>query len=590
MIVKMKRLNLLCLTSARDATLKRLQEMGVVHVTSLRPPESRALETSRNHLAYIKRALETMPRKTTVPPSGLPADVVVSLVWTMLQDKKDNEDALADLQQEWTRVQPFGSFDPSMISSLRQRNIFIKLYVAPPGAEVSAPSGAVVVEINKDKAGVYLALISREDMSLPFAEFRQPDRSLKDIESQIAEYKLRLEDCSNSLRLHEGDHEAVAMLRDQLDDTVCFLEAREGMGTAAPVALLRGYLPADQAESMLTMARQEGWGIQIEDPAPDEDVPTMITNPRWVRPIKAVLRGINVLPGYNEVDMSAMFLIFFSLFFAILIGDAGYGVLFLVATRLTRLKFKKSFSAIFSLLTITSLCTISWGVITGTYFGMAVLPPVLEGLKIDWLTDENNMMSLCFLIGAIHLTVAHVWNIFRMAPNPVALSQLGWIAMTWTMYFGAKLLVLSVPMPGFVVWMAVAGAILILLFMTPLARLKDEWFQHVMFPLSIVSNFVDVVSYLRLFAVGFASLAVAQSFNAMATAGGISGVWSGLAAACILFVGHALNIILGALGILVHGVRLNTLEFSSHLGVQWAGHPFTPFAYKRTELKKQQKD
>lgn len=586
MIVPMKRLTLLCLASARDVTLRRLQEIGVVHVTSIRPPDSRALETSRNHLSYIKRALETMPKKTTVASSGLSADVVVSLVWTMLQDKKDIEDAMADLQQERTRIEPFGSFDPSMIRALRERGIYIKLYAASPGTEVATPSGAVVVEVNRDKTGVYLALFAREDVSLPFPEFRLPERSLMEIDDQIAENRLRLDDCVSSLRLHEGDHEAVAVLRDKIEDTVHFLEARDGMGSAAPVSYLRGYVPANQESLILDAARREGWGVQIEVPGTDEDVPTLIQNPTWVRPIQAVMKAINILPGYREVDMSAIFLLFFSLFFAILIGDAGYGLVFLVGTWLARRKFKSAPPEIFSLLTLTSTCTIIWGVITGTYFGMTIIPPVLERFRIDWLTDENNMMSLCFLIGAIHLTVAHSWNVIRMAPSPIFLAQIGWIAMTWTMYFVAHLLVLAVPLPAFVPWMAAIGSVLILLFMTPVASLKDEWFQHVMFPLNIVSNFVDVVSYLRLFAVGFASLAVAQSFNTMAMSGGETTFFSGLMAALVLFAGHALNITLGALGILVHGVRLNTLEFSSHLGVQWTGNAFRPFA--RTPVSQSQ--
>ncbi len=581
MIVEMKRLTLICLSSAREDTLRKLQDMGVVHVTSLKPPDSRALETSRNHLAYIKRALETIPRKTPVAPSGVPADVAVSLIWTMLQDKKDIEDALAELKQERNRIAPFGEFDPGMLTGLRQHGVFVKLYAVSPGLALKVPDGAALTELSRDKTTLYYALVSREDVSLPVAEFRLPDRSLSDLDEQIAEYEERLADCEASLKLHEGDYEAVARLRDKVEDTVHFLEARDGMGSAAPIAYLRGYIPADDSGEIIEAARREGWGVKIEVPDEGEEVPTQITNPHWIRPIEAVLKGINVLPGYREVDMSAAFLVFFSLFFAILIGDAGYGFLFLAAVLLARRKFKTAPAEPFQLLTFTSFCTIIWGVITGTYFGAASLPAVLEGVKVDWLSNTTNLMGLCFLIGAIHLTVAHLWNIIRMAPKPVIFAQAGWIAMTWTMYFVAHQLVLNRPLPDFVSWMAIAGAGLILIFMTPPAKFKEEWFNHVMFPLNVVSNFVDVVSYIRLFAVGFASLAVAQAFNAMALGGGVSGPLAGLGAALILLLGHTLNIVLGAMGILVHGVRLNTLEFSSHLGVQWTGHAYEPFARKR---------
>jgi V/A-type H+-transporting ATPase subunit I len=113
------------------------------------------------------------------------------------------------------------------------------------------------------------------------------------------------------------------------------------------------------------------------------------------------------------------------------------------------------------------------------------------------------------------------------------------------------------------------------LFMTPLRRLRAEWFNHVMLPLNLVSNFVDVVSYVRLFAVGMATFAMASAFNEMA--GGMArGAVGHLAAAALLFLGHTLNILLASMGVLVHGIRLNTLEFSGHLGLEWSGRPYRP--------------
>jgi V/A-type H+-transporting ATPase subunit I len=116
------------------------------------------------------------------------------------------------------------------------------------------------------------------------------------------------------------------------------------------------------------------------------------------------------------------------------------------------------------------------------------------------------------------------------------------------------------------------------MFTTTPGQIKKDWADLMMLPLNIISNFVDVVSYIRLFAVGSASLSVATSFNEMALEKGINSIFTGLSAAMILFLGHGLNIALMALGILVHGVRLNTLEFSGHAGVQWKGIPYRPFS------------
>ncbi|MCX7887080.1 MAG: hypothetical protein N3B01_07500 [Verrucomicrobiae bacterium] len=144
------------------------------------------------------------------------------------------------------------------------------------------------------------------------------------------------------------------------------------------------------------------------------------------------------------------------------------------------------------------------------------------------------------------------------------------------MYFVALKMVLGRPMPDWTLALFSTGVLCIVLFMTPVRELKREWFNHVMLPLTLVSNFVDVISYIRLFAVGTASFAVASNFNA--TLLPMLGHWaSGIVAALFLLLAHALNISLCLMGVMVHGVRLNTLEFSGHMGLQWTGLPFQPF-------------
>jgi len=125
------------------------------------------------------------------------------------------------------------------------------------------------------------------------------------------------------------------------------------------------------------------------------------------------------------------------------------------------------------------------------------------------------------------------------------------------------------------------------IFMTPFNRLKTEWSAHVMLPFGVINNFVDVVSYVRLFAVGGASLAVAVAFNDIVLGEGINSWLAGLIAAVILFVGHALNIVLSIMSVLVHGIRLNTLEFSNHVGLEWSGFAYDPFIF---ESNNEQKD
>jgi V/A-type H+-transporting ATPase subunit I len=202
----------------------------------------------------------------------------------------------------------------------------------------------------------------------------------------------------------------------------------------------------------------------------------------------------------------------------------------------------------------------------------------LAALRLEWLTVERNVMTLAFTIGVVHLTLAHAWNVVRFFNSTRALVEIGWICTTWTMYFLARQLVLGDPFPP-LAWVSLGvGVALIALFITPWHKLRGEWFTHAMLPLNLVSNFVDVVSYVRLFAVGAATYAVAESFNALAASISLGGVLGAAASALVLLFGHTLNVLLAAMGVLVHGVRLNTLEFASHLSLSWTGHPYRPFA------------
>lgn len=583
MIVRMQSITLLCLASDRETTLQALRDLGALHLAPIRPPESKDLELARARLAHVQRALEALPPVSGQPATGQTADVVVDKIWSLLGSLRDQQEALEELRQERLRIAPYGSFDPQVIAELAAKGIYVRLYQIEPGRRLEPPDGVIVEMLSEDKSGVYLAAISRTPVSLNAQELRMPELSLNEVDRRIGDLEARVASTQQALQEHAGDAAAVKQLAEESEDLVRFLEAREGMGAEAPLAYLRGYCPVDAVESVRAAAAQYGWGLRVADPGKDEAVPTLIRNPVWVKPIKAVFDFIGVLPGYEEIDISAIFLLFLSLFFAMLVGDAGYGLIFLALTFWGRRKMPRAPAYPFHLLYIMSFCTVVWGALTGTWFGAGHLPAFLDGLTVAWLKEPKNIMFFCFLIGATHLTIAHLWIISRTWNSLRALAQLGWIGSTWTMFFMARNLVLGQPLPGWIGGLFVASVVLIVLFMTAPRDFKNEWFNHVMLPLNLVSNFVDVVSYIRLFAVGTAGYAVASSFNKMIIGGGTEGVLAGLIAALLLFVGHTLNILLCVMGVLVHGVRLNTLEFSSHIGMAWTGLAYKPFRRVRVD-------
>ncbi len=582
MIVPMKRITLLCLMRDQDETLNRLRDLGAIHLTPVAPPDSADLNGARVSLEAARAASEILAGQAEPvegSAAGLAVDDVVSETLRLVRQGKDLQGTIEQLQRERAAVEPFGQFEPESVQRLAATGVFLRLYVL--GREpVDVPEGASLVVLREDASGRFVALISRsESASLPGREMPLPPRSLAAYDRDLASQRASFDAVGRRLGELAGRLTDVRARVATLTDAMTFLEARDGMGQTGTITYLQGYCPAERAEELRKASVAHGWGLMLTEPEAGAPVPTLLRNPAWIEPVKAIFKIIGIVPGYEEVDISGVFLLFYSLFFAMLVGDAGYGALFLALTLGIRLFARKAPPELPRLLGILSVCTIVWGVLAGSYFGIRFesLPAPLQGVRIAWLTDEANLMSLCFLIGSIHLTIAHAWNAVRVGKSLQALAQFGWIAITWTMYFMAQNMILGKALPGFVLPLFSVGLAAVLLFMTPFKVMKTEWPNHVMLPLSVINNFGDVVSYVRLFAVGSAGTAISMAFNDMAVGGGIHSVGAALAAALILFLAHALNILLSALGVIVHGVRLNTLEFSGHLGMQWTGIPYSPF-------------
>lgn len=589
MIVGMKKITLLCLDRDQDPTLAALGELGVVHLSPLQDPAGDDMAELRDAGDNARRALAILQAGRAA--DGAPLDAGLSggdLVQSVL-DKSAEIRTLTErveaLTREQARFAPYGAFDPARIASLAEMGVTVKLGWAPGRVPVVVPSGVQAFTLSEDKSGRTIALVGLGDFEWDGILVDLPDRPTAEIVRDLAEQHEALARAKVELAALTAAAPRIEETIAGLATRLAFATARAGMGAANRVCYLQGFCPADAVANIQAAARENGWGLIMEEPAAEDRVPTLIRSPKWVQPIKVIFDMLGILPGYREVDISAAFLLFLSIFFAMLIGDAGYGCLFLLFTALARARFRKAPAQPFVLMTVLSVCTVVWGVLTGTYFGIAEVPALLDAARVPWLGNDRNLMTLCFLLGAIHLSLAHAWNAILAINSLRALAQIGWGCVTWMMFFAARWVILDEPFPGWVAWMGIAGVIAVVLFMTPLKQLKTEWTQHVMLPLSLVGNFVDLVSYMRLFAVGSASLALAQATNELAVQEGAGLVVAGLGGALILFIGHTINILLGALGIVVHGVRLNTLEFSGHMGLEWSGVKFEPFEVTKQQLE-----
>ena len=599
MIVQMKKLTLLCLAHDRAATLETLRGLGVLHVKPVVQPTGTGLEDAREKAAGLKRLLEAIPAAEGAKPTGRDAFAVMSETSDLLDERKESLDRLEALQSEIARVEPFGAFDPASVQALAGKGVVLKLYRASTKTTLPLPEGVTAEKLAVRKTDAYWALFARAPFDWAGAEEqRLPEESLAGMQAESQRIRKGLEEIAQKLQAAAGDRHLLEGSLTLAEAEVKLQEVRAGMGSAEAIAYVEGFLPATDVEPVRQAAAQQGWGLVVEDPGPQDDVPVKLRPPRWASPIKAVFQGISSLPGYNEADVSVVFMLFFSLFFAMIIGDAGYGAIFLGLTLWARKKLPKDTSR---LLMVTSVCTIIWGLVTGSVFGISpeflqttffakLWVPFLHPLRAR---TAQNVMGMCFLIGAIQLSIGHLWNVVDLArqKNLKALEQLGWTLTTGYMFCVADSMVVGgnmlryigspaalKPFTGSVVdGLALVGILLIVLFMMKPSEIKEGWFNLALLPLNLIGNFTDVVSYVRLYAVGAAGFAVADAFNQMIF-GGEATWWWLLIGAVLVFFAHTLNILLCTMGVLVHGIRLNTLEFSNHKGISWSGSAYRPFA------------
>lgn len=597
MITPMKKVTILCIESLKTITLEELRSMGLLHVIHLQSPTGSDLNYAKAELQRVQKALDEVPSKgkKNIAPISDAADSLVDEVQKLIAERKESEEMLSQMKAELSRYEVYGELNPSQITALSEKGIYIRLFETEKNKKpVTEDDSALIYHYGKNIYGDCYVIINRGESPSEVTnanELRLPSCSISKMKSNIFQSEKALSKIQSRL-------EEIATVKDSLknqllsvSDNYTLKEVDAGMLETSGIAMIQGFCPVPRISELKSKAPKLGWGLKIEDPTEDDAVPTLIAYNKLSRPMKFLYDIIGISPGYNEMDVSMVFLAFFSIFFAMIVGDTAYGIIFLILTLVAQAKMPKAPKAAFHFLILMSCTTIIWGFLNNSFLGFSpaaldlaqksFLPEGVRKVAL-WVRDASNVQYLCFILGVIHLTIAHIWNfILRLKQkSTTALAQLGWLFSTWFMFFLASNMVLKKEMPEFAMPLFITGLVLIVLFMVQPKNIKKEWISFPMLIFDVINNFVDIISYIRLFAVGMAGVAIAQAFNMMLSP--LFGSAVGIAISVIaLFFVHCLNIALGIMGVAVHALRLNTLEFSNHLGLQWSGSEFTPFVKQK---------
>jgi V/A-type H+-transporting ATPase subunit I len=590
MIVAMKKAFLVVQNKDADSSIRNLRELGLLHVEHERDPKGREITLIQDDLNLVNQVvgiLGNFTRESLTVEGKLKNQGDLKVIMQHIVDAHKRYEHLKEysvtLKSRINQWERWGDFEPKDIQALKNDNIYLRFYEVLKDQISNFPKNVIIKKIFTQGAVVNCLAISTGEPEIIFKEIEPPKASLSVMRERLKKDALALRSIQDNIAEHASYLDDLFTLKNSLHRDLEFYETLYGMGQEEGLTYLKGYIPFDAEKKLIAAAKKEGWGILLKEPLDNDNVPTLMRNPAWISLIRPVLKLLEVVPGYRELDISPVFLIFFSLFFGMLIGDAGYGLVYLFLTLFMHKKIggRVKNKSVFFLFYVLSSCAIIWGLLIGAFFGQEWL--LKAGFKpfAPSLNNVSFIQAFCFFIGAVHLSIAHSWRAILKAPSLSALADIGWIFVLWAAFFIAKTLLLGDPFPGFGKWLISAGLILVLFFTNPQRNiLKAVGEGAATIALGLMNNFTDIVSYVRLFAVGLAGVAIADAFNAMAVSVASSGTIALIMGGVILIAGHALNIILGPMSVLVHGVRLNVLEFSGHANVTWSGFEYKPLSRK----------
>ncbi|MFQ5951859.1 MAG: hypothetical protein ACE5JK_00420, partial [Candidatus Omnitrophota bacterium] len=475
MIEKMKKVTFLVSEIERENFISELRKEGMLHIKHIKAPAAHDINFIEDKISNVEKMISVL-----TPYAGKGKGGALVYEDTELQEGaakateayNEKEECLAEMRDLDRKIRWFdawGEFDPEELVTLRSKGIDMRLYRLRKDGFRRLGKDIKYHVIKKEKGYVYLATLGQlQDEELALGEMIPPAKSADKMRGKVKELEERVKKAEDFLREKAIALDAMKECEERLKKEREFLNVKFGMQEEEKFAYLQGFCPAKLVNKVVSLAKESGAGYLIEEPDTPEETPTLITNPKWVKIIKPVFQFMNTVPGYNEFDISFVFLIFFSLFFAMLVGDAGYGAIFILTTFLARKKFKKAPYEPFFLMYLLGGATMAWGAITGTWFGAERIArlPIFDNLVIGRISsfagdNQNFIIYLCFLIGAVHLTIARMMRAFRVINSVKALSEFGWALIVWGMFFAAGKCVIANPFPAFAGWFLIGGMALV---------------------------------------------------------------------------------------------------------------------------------
>ncbi|UTW47727.1 V-type ATP synthase subunit I [Bacterioplanoides sp. SCSIO 12839] len=604
-IVRLKKVTLVGRNQDKQNIVAALQGFGELHIIDKDKPNSaHDLELSPKAqkayqaIHFLQRT--SNPRRALKHARHFDFDRVVAEVLALKDQIRDVADRLEALNDRIVTMKAWGDFNFPPESYVDHfRFWFYRLPVKHRAAleQLSLPWKIVGNQHHE----LYVVLVSADEPDsqiLPVAREHLGSLPLSTLLEQREQTELRLEELQVRRQQLCRYLPQLQMDLDQANNRALFqyvLQQTQDIDTdndpaltlnSASLFLLKAWLPVKNLMALTQLSQQQGFAFVAEDPQADDSPPTLLQPVKGFR-AGADLASVYQLPDYRSWDPSVHLYLSFTLFFAMILSDAGYAVLL---GGFLALSWKRLSASMASLLRFMLSGAAVWGVMVGSYFGYEAPPDsFLAPLKIIDLNNYDAMMTLSVLIGVCHIVIANLsmaWNYRHERQKYIP--ALGWIGICLG---GCAIWLQPAVIPTAAVYGLLAVSVMGLLgfssdrpvnsIPSALLRLTDGLLKLT----GLSKLFGDVLSYMRLFALGLASASLALTFNNLAHSAYQSDSGLSLVTGTLIFLaGHIINLALGIMSGVVHGLRLNFIEFYNW-GEPGEGYAFSRFSLQQTDVR-----
>ena len=594
MVTEMTKYDFILMSGDADAFLEKLQSVGVVDITrSTKPVDDQSEKLSARAEVYRKALSSLKQVEKADDPGQKPTDFAVEVMETV-NEKAAIEAQLPQLRKEADELVPWGQFDAKSFDRLKENGLKLHFYKAKAIDSAWKEQYALSEISNLGGYSYFVVVSDSDDYDFPLKELPAPDRDYAAIEQQIADLEAQVQQKEHRLAQLKW-HEPV--LQAELDKTLSKLDLHLAHASGEKAAedyitVFEGFAPTVSEPALQDMLEKENVFYLVDKAKVDDNPPIKLKNNKFVSMFE-ILTDMYGRPKYNEFDPTVFISIFFMLFFAFCMGDMGYGLVLIGAS----LALKKVLGNIAPLGVTLGIATTVVGFLFHTFFSVDMLTWswLPEGVKRIMLPSKiagyDGTMVLALLVGIVHLCLALIVKTYQTTKVNGFANSLG--TWGWTLLIVGGVIVGGLALMGVMdkevtKWVVIVLGVISALgifFLNDLHRNPLMNFGSGLWDTYNTATGLlgDVLSYLRLYALGLAGAKLGEAFNAIGVQALGDGGVGWIPFVLIVVVGHVLNVAMCVLGAFVHPLRLNFLEFFKNSGYEGSGRNYHPLGEVKGE-------